>query len=117
MDLHLAARGFEAAGERYERARHDYPPAAIDWLIESLGIAPGARVLDIGAGTGKLTRPLLERGLDVIAVEPVNGMRAMLERTAPGADIGMSGTCSIPISVAASSTASWCLSGKVPAVA
>ena len=89
MDLHPATRGFETAGERYERGRPDYPPSAIDWLLDRLRLAGrrDARVLDIGAGTGKLTRPLLERGLDVIAVEPVAGMRATLERTAPGADV------------------------------
>ena len=89
MDLHPSAYGFEAAGERYsyERARPDYPPTAIDWLIEGLALAPDARVLDVGAGTGKLTRPLLERGLRVIAVEPVNGMRTVLVRSAPGSDI------------------------------
>jgi ubiquinone/menaquinone biosynthesis C-methylase UbiE len=89
VDLHPATRGFEAAGERYERGRPDYPPAAVGWLVARLGLAerPGARVLDIGAGTGKLTRPLLERGLRVIAVEPVAGMRRTLERTAPAADI------------------------------
>jgi SAM-dependent methyltransferase len=89
VDLHPATRGFEAAGERYERGRPEYPPRAVDWLVAQLGLAgrPGARVLDIGAGTGKLTRPLLERGLRVLAVEPVAGMRATLERTAPGADV------------------------------
>jgi SAM-dependent methyltransferase len=89
VDLHPATRGFEAAGERYERGRPEYPAAAVDWLVAQLGLAarPGARVLDIGAGTGKLTRRLLERGLRVIAVEPVAGMRAMLERTAPPADV------------------------------
>jgi len=78
MGLHPATRGFETAGERYERGRPEYPPSAIDWLVERLGLAerPGARVLDIGAGTGKLTRPLLERGLRALAVEPVAGMRA-----------------------------------------
>jgi SAM-dependent methyltransferase len=87
MKLHRATRGFETAGERYERGRPDYPPEAIDWLVAHLGVTTGARVLDIGAGTGKLTRPLLERGLEVTAVEPVEGMRATLRRTAPGADI------------------------------
>jgi ubiquinone/menaquinone biosynthesis C-methylase UbiE len=89
VDLHPATQGFDTAGERYERGRPDYPPSAIDWLLARLGLAerPGARVLDIGAGTGKLTRPLLERGLHVVAVEPVDGMRATLERTAPTADV------------------------------
>ena len=89
MKLHPATRGFETAGERYERGRPEYPAPAIDWLVARLGAAgrPGARVLDIGAGTGKLTRPLLERGLRVIAVEPIAGMRATLERTASEADV------------------------------
>jgi SAM-dependent methyltransferase len=50
-------------------------------------LAEVQEVLDIGAGTGKLTRPLLERGLQVIAVEPITGMRAILKRTAPAADV------------------------------
>ena len=89
VDLHPSTRGFETAGERYDRARPDYPPAAIDWPVTQLGLSArsGARVHDIGAGTGKLTRPLLQRGLEVIAVEPVDGMRATLERTAPDADV------------------------------
>jgi len=86
--LHPATRGFEA-GERYERARPEYPAPAVDWLVGQLGLdaRPGARVLDVGAGTGKLTRPLIERGLRVVAVEPIAGMRTVLERTAPSADV------------------------------
>jgi SAM-dependent methyltransferase len=102
VDLHPATRGFETAGERYERGRPDYPPSAIDWLVAELGLPerPQATVLDVGAGTGKLTRPLLERGLRVIAVEPVAGMRATLERTAPGADVRAGQAEELPLAAA-----------------
>jgi SAM-dependent methyltransferase len=103
VELHPATHGFETAGERYERGRPDYPAAAVDRLLDELGIAerPGARVLDVGAGTGKLTRPLLERGLDVIAVEPVDGMRATLQRTAPAADIRAGQAEALPLEAGA----------------
>lgn len=100
MDLHPATRGFDTAGERYERGRPEYPAGAVDWLLAQLGLVPGACVLDIGAGTGKLTRPLLARGLRVIAVEPVAGMRAMLERTAPAADVRAGQAESLPLGAA-----------------
>ena len=102
MDLHPATRGFEAAGERYERGRPGYPATAVDWLLTELGFAepPSGCVLDVGAGTGKLTRPLLERGLRVIAVEPVAGMRAVLERTAPAAEIRAGQAEALPLRAA-----------------
>jgi SAM-dependent methyltransferase len=84
MQLHSAIQGFQAAPERYEQARPDYPVDGVDWLVERLG-SP-ASVLDVGAGTGKLTRMLLARGLRVVAVEPLDGMRAVLERESPGVD-------------------------------
>jgi SAM-dependent methyltransferase len=59
----------------YDR-RADYAPAAIDRLIATMGLAAGDVVADIGAGTGKLARPLAERGLIVRAVEPNDEMRA-----------------------------------------
>jgi SAM-dependent methyltransferase len=77
--MHPAARGFDTSGERYDRGRPDYPDEAIDRLLEEL--RGPRRVLDVGAGTGKLTRPLLARGLEVIAVEPAAAMRELLEAT------------------------------------
>lgn len=69
--------GPEAAA--YERGRPSYPPEAIDWLLPS-----GARdVLDLGAGTGKLTTRLVERGLDVVAVDPIAEMLEVLRRSLP----------------------------------
>jgi SAM-dependent methyltransferase len=74
------AASFEAAAASYERGRPSYPPEALDWLLP-----PGARrVLDLGAGTGKLTRQLTARRLDVVAVEPLEGMRQELSRVLPG---------------------------------
>jgi ubiquinone/menaquinone biosynthesis C-methylase UbiE len=74
------AASFGAAATTYERARPSYPAAAIDWLLP-----PGARrVLDLGAGTGKLTRGLSGRGPGVVAVEPSAGMRDQLARVLPG---------------------------------
>ena len=56
-----------------------YPPEAIDWLLP-----PGAReVLDLGAGTGKLTTRLVERGLDVVAVDPIAEMLEVLRASLP----------------------------------
>ncbi len=77
------ALSFGAAADAYERGRPSYPAAAIDWLLP-----PGARrVADVGAGTGKLTRLLHRRGLDVVAVEPDGGMRARLARAVPGVPV------------------------------
>jgi SAM-dependent methyltransferase len=92
---HPSLRGFDTSGERYERGRPDYPDAAVDLLLEELGRPP--RVLDVGAGTGKLTRPLLARGVQVVAVEPAAAMRATLAATAPGAEIHAARADDLPL--------------------
>jgi SAM-dependent methyltransferase len=69
-----AATGFARSAEAYEEGRPGYPPAA----LEPLGLARGMEVLDLAAGTGKLTRALARSGAAVIAVEPVAEMRAAL---------------------------------------
>ena len=79
--VHPSVRtGYDRAAEIYERARPPAQSAACDWLIERLGLAPGDAVVELGAGTGKLTRLLVERGLAVSAIEPVPAMRALLEQ-------------------------------------
>lgn len=78
-----AAVGFNRAGDDYERGRPGYPPAAVDHLVQLLGIEAGGRVLDLAAGTGKLTRALAGSGAELIAVEPVAGMREQFERATP----------------------------------
>jgi 16S rRNA A1518/A1519 N6-dimethyltransferase RsmA/KsgA/DIM1 with predicted DNA glycosylase/AP lyase activity len=88
MSIHPSARrGFAAAAEVYERARPDYPRLAVSWLVRRLRIGASSTVIDLGAGTGKLTRPLAETGATVIALEPVAEMRAHLSRTARGVEV------------------------------
>jgi SAM-dependent methyltransferase len=86
-----ARRGFQAGAVAYERGRPGYPAAAIDWLRAELDLRPGRTVVDVGAGTGKLTRELVACGASVVAVEPVPAMRGALERAVPGAR-GLEGT-------------------------
>jgi SAM-dependent methyltransferase len=87
------AASFGAAADVYERARPQYPRQAVDWLLP-----PAARrVLDLGAGTGKLTRGLAGRGLDVTAVEPSDGMRAELARVLPGVTVLAGSAEAIPL--------------------
>jgi ubiquinone/menaquinone biosynthesis C-methylase UbiE len=81
LDRHRLA--FEQVAEAYERSRPQYAPAAVAWLAERL---PLQRVLDLGAGTGKLTRQLLPLAGRVVAVEPGDAMRALLERALPGVE-------------------------------
>ena len=83
-ELHPATRGF-AAADVYERGRPGYPAAAVARVVERCGLGPGRTVLDLAAGTGKLTRLLVPSGADVIAVEPLPEMRAELARLVPTA--------------------------------
>ena len=80
MTIHpSAAVGFASAADVYERARPSYPQDAIDWLAAQTGLGPGRTVVDLGAGTGKLTRLLLPTGARVVAVEPIPEMRAHID--------------------------------------
>jgi SAM-dependent methyltransferase len=82
-----AALGFERAAGAYERGRPDYPAEAVEWLRDRLELEPGRAVVDLAAGTGKLTRLLLPTGARVLAVEPVAAMRGTLAEAVPSAEI------------------------------
>ncbi|GAA1142636.1 class I SAM-dependent methyltransferase [Streptomyces javensis] len=76
----LHSSSFGAAAVAYAEHRPDYARAAVRWALEP---ASGARVLDLGAGTGKLTATLVALGAEVIAVEPDSAMLAELRRSLP----------------------------------
>ncbi|MFE7030062.1 class I SAM-dependent methyltransferase [Streptomyces sp. NPDC057621] len=77
----LHSSSFGAAAVAYAEHRPDYARTAVRWALEP---ATGPRVLDLGAGTGKLTATLLALGADVVAVEPDPAMLTELRRALPG---------------------------------
>ncbi|MFC7546592.1 class I SAM-dependent methyltransferase [Plantactinospora sp. GCM10030261] len=79
-ERHRHASSFGAAAVAYAEHRPDYARAAVRW---ALGSAPAPRVLDLGAGTGKLTATLVAAGAHVTAVEPDPGMLTELRRALP----------------------------------
>jgi SAM-dependent methyltransferase len=85
---------FGQVAEEYDRWRPSYPSAAVDWLAPE----PPARVLEVGAGTGKLTSLLVARGLEVDAVEPDDLMREVLARNNPGTRTQGAESTSLPAS-------------------
>jgi len=90
------ARSFDRAADAYEASRPTYPDA----LLDVLPLGPEATVLDLGAGTGKLTRVLVRRFRRVLAVEPLEGMRAVLERVVPEAEAQAGTAEAIPLAPA-----------------
>ena len=94
-ELHpAAATGFARSAAEYEAARPGYPDAAVEWLVERLGLGAGRTVVDLAAGTGKLTRLLARTGARVVAVEPLAEMRGLI---GPPAEV-MEGTAeSLPL--------------------
>ncbi|MEN5081257.1 class I SAM-dependent methyltransferase [Bosea sp. TWI1241] len=79
------------------RRRPDYPPALGTWLRDTIGLGPGRRVLDLGAGTGKFAPLLLATGAEVIAVEPVAAMRDRLAAAYPAVTVHEGSAKTIPL--------------------
>lgn len=96
-DRAARSRSFESAATEYEQHRPEYPAEAIDWAAAQLRLPAGARVVDVGAGTGKLTRGLVAAGFDVAAVEPGGAMLEQLRRAVPEADAHQAPAESIPL--------------------
>lgn len=94
---HPDSRSFELVAGVYERARPEYPPEAVAWMVEQLELLNGRTVLDLGAGTGKLTRALVQTGAHVIAVEPGEAMLGELRRVLPDVEALVGAAEAIPL--------------------
>jgi len=81
--VHPQVRGFDRAAGAYERGRPGYAPRAVRFLLRELGLGPGRTVVELGSGTGKLTRMLLPSGVSLVAVEPIAGMRRVFRQELP----------------------------------
>ena len=92
-DRSVLASSFGAVADQYDRVRPGYPDDAVDWMLP----AGARRVVDLGAGTGKLTRLLAARGLAVTAVEPDDRMRQVLAVSAPEVDVRAGSGEAIPV--------------------
>ncbi len=90
----LAARAFDAMAEEYERGRPGWPAEAVAEVVERFG---ARRVLDLAAGTGKLTAVLAAVADEVVAVEPLDGMRRVLASRLPAVRVVAGTAEAIPL--------------------
>lgn len=93
------AHGFDTdeSASAYERARPSYPAEAVAYIAGRGGVGPGCRVLDLAAGTGKLTRLLVPTGAEVVGVEPMARMREQLGRALPDVEVRDGTAESLPL--------------------
>lgn len=87
MTVHPHANAFDQAAEDYELGRPGYPDALLDWIEARYALSAGDTVVDLGAGTGKLTRLLVRSPAHVVAVEPMPQMRVVLARELPDTEL------------------------------
>jgi SAM-dependent methyltransferase len=81
---------FDTVADDYDRVRPSYPDAVFDDLVELAALPPGARLVEVGCGTGQATIPLAERGFAIVAVEPGEHLAALARRrlaTRPAVDV------------------------------
>jgi SAM-dependent methyltransferase len=96
----IAAAGFGKEAAAYQRSRPSYPPDAVQWLVDGLGLRPGVRCIDLAAGTGILTALLRPTGCDLYAIEPVEGMRAQLRAALPDVPCASAVAEALPLAAA-----------------
>ncbi len=88
---------FGRTAREYELGRPLWPEELLDRILADLGLGADSAVLDLGAGTGKLTRALVPRFGRVVAVEPDDAMLAVLEEVVPGAEARRGSAQAIPL--------------------
>ena len=81
------AEAFAGSADSYDRARPGYDDEPLDWAFREMGLDDGSVVLDLAAGTGKLSQALAPRAGRLIAVEPLPEMRRLLAARAPEATL------------------------------
>jgi len=96
-EIDRAARAFEHVAAEYEDGRPGYAADVVAHAIAELDLRPGSIALDLGAGTGKLTRMLLDAELVVIAIDPSPAMLAQLRTAAPAAEAVVGAAEAIPL--------------------
>lgn len=100
-DLHpAAAAGYGQSAQLYARGRPGFPPQALDWLKADLQLGPGKIALELGAGTGKFTKLLLQTDAEIVAVEPVAAMLALLTADQPAVNSLRASAQNLPLSTA-----------------
>lgn len=93
----LARRGFGSGADRYHRARPAYRPEVIAHIRAAVGLGPGREVLDLAAGTGRMTRELAASGAAVTAVEPSEAMGAVFAAGLPDVPLRIGTAERIPL--------------------
>jgi len=93
----VAASGFTNAAGIYAASRPSYPPAAMDWLRDRLGIESGSKVIEVGAGPGKFTHLLVDAGADILATDPVPGMLGALSKALPDVQTAVASADALPV--------------------
>ena len=89
---------FGSAAGTYESGRPDYPIQAVDWMLQPVvGGERSIRVADVGAGTGKLTRAIVELGAEVVAIDPDAKMLAVLREHVHGVPTFVGSAESLPL--------------------
>lgn len=96
MSVHVHATAFDRVADDYELGRPGYPSALRDWIATRYRTTPGTVIVDLGAGTGKLTRLLVGTGATVVGVEPLENMRRVFARVLPGVELRHGTAQSIP---------------------